>query len=71
MFDSTGNYGVIHIHKFLTPEGSVLVWMTGTDKLDLGNYEVVGSVKKHAEYEGELQTVLTRCKATKLEAVAS
>ena len=71
VFDFTSNYGVVHVHKFLTPEGAVLVWKTGTDKLDLGSYEVVGSVKEHAEYKGELQTVITRCKATKLAVVAS
>lgn len=71
VFDFTSNYGVVHVHKFLTPEGSVLVWKTGSDKLDLGSYDIAGSVKEHSEYKGELQTVLTRCKATKLESVAS
>lgn len=71
VFDFTSNYGVVHVHKFLTPEGSILVWKTGSDKLDLGSYSIAGSVKEHSEYKGELQTVLTRCKATKLESVAS
>lgn len=71
VFDFTSNYGVVHVHKFLTPEGSILVWKTGSNKLDLGSYDIAGSVKEHSEYKGELQTVLTRCKATKLESVAS
>lgn len=70
VFDFESNYGVVHVHKFLTPEGASLVWKTGSDKLDLGEYEITGSVKEHSEYRGELQTVLTRCKARKFEVAA-
>ena len=53
-----------HIHKFVDPDGNIYVWKT-TTYVD-GDYgtELVlaGTVKEHTEYNGEKQTVLTRCK---------
>lgn len=66
VFSFDGQYGVQHTHKFLTPDGAVVVWKTGTVKLEVGAYKVKGTVKSHSEYRGEPQTVLTRCSATKV-----
>jgi exo-beta-1,3-glucanase (GH17 family) len=44
------------------------MWKTGTEKLELGQYKLTGTVKEHSEYKGELQTVMTRCKAVRTDA---
>ena len=53
-----------HIHKFVDADGNIFVWKT-TSYVD-GEYgtELVlaGTIKEHTEYNGEKQTVLTRCK---------
>lgn len=72
VYDYTTQYGVTHAHKFITQdEGAVVMWKTGSDKLELGEYSLVGTVKEHSEYKGELQTVVTRCKAERVNAVAA
>lgn len=68
VFSYDSQYGVQHTHKFLTDDGAVVVWRTGTVKLDPGKYQVKGTVKDHSEYKGTPQTVLTRCYATKVAA---
>jgi hypothetical protein len=68
VFSFQTQYGVTHAHKFVTPEGNVLMWKTGTEKLELGQYKLTGTVKEHSEYKGELQTVMTRCKAVRTDA---
>lgn len=68
VFSFDGQYGVQHTHKFLTPEGAVVVWKTATVKLDVGAYKVKGTIKSHSEFRGEPQTVMTRCSTTKVTA---
>lgn len=58
-------YGVSKIYRFTDTENHVFVWKTGTDiecKED-GTFTgiVKGTIKEHREYNGEKQTVLTRC----------
>ena len=62
VFSRDSDYGVQHIHKFLTDEGAVVIWKTTSDKFEQGVYEVTGTVKAHDEFRGAPQTVLTRCK---------
>jgi len=58
-----GYYGVSHLHKFVDESGNIFVWFTGSVLLDEGEvYSGKGTVKEHKEYNGEKQTVLTRCK---------
>lgn len=71
VFSVEGQYGVTHIHKFLTVEGAVVIWKTGTDKLSPGTYNVKGTVKSHGEFKGEPQTVLTRCAVEKINTEAA
>lgn len=59
-------YGYTFIHRFVGQHGDIFVWRTKTE-LDLGDYVVDATVKEHAEYRGELQTVITRAKTVKLE----
>ena len=59
-------YGWTHIYKFLTEENNVLVWYSSR-YIEGEPTEIVGTVKDHKEYNGERQTVLTRCKVTKVK----
>lgn len=70
VFSFETQFGVQHIHKFVSAQGAIVVWKTTSDKLDLGTYEIKGTVKAHDDYKGIPQTVLTRCKPTKIEKAA-
>jgi hypothetical protein len=63
-------YGVTNAHKFLTEQGAVIMWKTGSVKLDLGEYVLSAKVKAHDEYKGELQTVVTHASAVKFDPYA-
>lgn len=60
-------FGYTYLYKFTSPDGNVFTWKTGKW---LGNDQELpenccvslkGTVKKHTEYKGVLQTELTRC----------
>lgn len=54
-------FGALHIHKFRSAEGNILVWKTGKAELDQGwQGALKATVKAHDDYKGTLQTVLTR-----------
>jgi hypothetical protein len=55
-------YGVTYLHKFVTPEGNLLTWFASTDPdVELGKeYRITALVKKHDDYQGVKQTVITR-----------
>jgi len=63
-----GYYGETACCRFLDGRGNNFVWFASNspdfdDTEDRGKwYEVTGTVKKHGEYRGTKQTVLTRCK---------
>jgi hypothetical protein len=63
-FEIDTHYGPSTIYVFEDESGSQLKWFTasnpGIDKGDKGLLE--GTVKKHDEYRGTKQTILTRCK---------
>ena len=55
-------YGKTNIHKFIDTDGNIYKWST-QKWLNVGDtYTITGTVKDHDEYEGKLQTALTRCK---------
>lgn len=58
-------YGYTTVCKFVTDEGAVLVWKASNTELARGDvgkrYDVKGTVKKHDEYKGQKQTMLSRC----------
>lgn len=66
VFSRETDYGVQHIHKFLTAEGAIVIWKTTSEKLELGDYEVKGTVKAHDEFRNQPQTILTRCVCKRL-----
>lgn len=56
------DWGVAHVFIMRDPNGNVYKWMTGRPALLQGHvYTLKGTVKKHDEYRGVNQTVLTRC----------
>lgn len=67
-------YGYTTILKFITDAGAVLTWKASSTSLtreDVGKrYELKGTVKKHEEYKGERQTILSRCAVKELAAPA-
>lgn len=78
---SFSGYGtdVVYIHRFADGDGNLLVWKTaaGLDRVDEHGFLVPieagtrlslrGTVKAHGEYRGTKQTVLNRCKVTRIE----
>lgn len=63
-------YGVVWFHRFVTQEGNIAVWSTGTSLSKIAQGKVLTvdySVKGHSEYKGVKQTYITRCKIAGLE----
>jgi hypothetical protein len=62
------DYGVLHIISMRDQAGNLIVWMTGSTTATPGDrLSVRGMVKKHNEYNGEQQTVLSRCRAVLID----
>jgi hypothetical protein len=64
-----GQFGMQHLYRFVDANENVLVWFSGNwqdadSREFFEDTEYVGdvSVKKHEEYKGTKQTVITRCK---------
>lgn len=59
-----GAYGTTYLYKFLDLSGNVWVWFaSGNRWLELEQtVSLKGTIKAHNEFQGEKQTVLTRCK---------
>ena len=63
IFENEGHYGVTGIHRMTDPEGNDLVWFaSGSTKwLEEGEtYLVKATPKKHDEFRGRKQTVVSR-----------
>lgn len=56
-------FGICYLYEFITPDGDVVIWKTGKF-FDTCN-QLSGTVKDRGEFNGTLQTVLTRCKILK------
>lgn len=60
--DVETDYGMLHIHTMRDAAGNALIWKTTSARLDVdAKLNVRGTVKRHSEYRGELQTELARC----------
>jgi hypothetical protein len=61
-WSTDGYYGPRVMNQFTDSNGNVLVWWTNREAADQGDKVVLtGTVKKHDEYKGTKQTMLTRC----------
>lgn len=59
-----GYYGATALHRFRDPDGRLLVWFCGGRGFDAEvgqTYKLRGTVKRHDDYKGTAQTILTRC----------
>ena len=59
-----GYYGWTYIHKMVDNEGHSLVWFASNrgNLEEGGDYNIVGTVKKHDKYNDWKQTIITRVK---------
>jgi hypothetical protein len=55
-------YGMNRIYKITDEESNVFVWRTSGYIEKSDGVSIKGTVKEHGEYNGQLQTELTRCK---------
>lgn len=63
-----GYYGMTKIHKFTDADGNEIVWFASSEWLDEDCiYTGKATVKKHDEFNGVKQTVITRAKFKKEE----
>ena len=59
------NFGITYLTKWVADSGDVLTWFATAyvDSNDINEkFKLVGTVKKHNDYNGKNETVLTRCK---------
>jgi hypothetical protein len=57
-----GNYGVTKLHIMSDKDGNSFKWFCSGEPLNTGKeYLVRGTVKKHGEYKGWKETILSRC----------
>jgi hypothetical protein len=63
----------MHIVKFIADSGDRFTWFSssGFNGLQGDHVTLTGTVKKHDEYKGIKQTILTRCKFTINEEVTA
>lgn len=60
---SEGFYGITYVNKFIDEQGRTFVWFTSTKGFEQGaEVTIKGTIKEHSEFNGQKQTVLTRCK---------
>ena len=64
--DISGAYGAIQLVRMEDNDGRLLIWWnSSSSNMEQGKkYSIVGTIKKHDDYQGRKQTVLTRVKAT-------
>lgn len=61
------NFGPVSFYLFEDKEGRTFLWKTGAQDLDVGDrVQGKGTIKKHETYQGICQTVLSRCRFTKV-----
>jgi len=62
-------YGVMHLYRWRAPNGDIAIWKSSVDigMVAGDKIRVTGTVKKHDEWKGIKQTVLTRCKVEKVK----
>lgn len=61
------DFGIMRIYNFMDDNGNTFIWKTGNFlDLNIGDkIKLKATVKEHGEYNGEKQTVITRCAEVK------
>ena len=58
-----GGYGMTYLHHFQDADGNQFKWFASSNNMEVGKvYDLTATVKKHDEYKGVQQTILTRAK---------
>lgn len=57
-------YGVTRVYRFSDLQGNAMTWFASKGIELNGITKVTGTIKEHSEYNGEKQTILTRCKVS-------
>lgn len=60
-FPQYTDFGVSFILKFIDEAGNNLVWFSSKE-YEIGEYTMVGTIKRHGEYKGIKETAVNRCK---------
>lgn len=58
-------WGYVYLWKIVDADGNVYIWRTSNGDLgkeDINAIRIIGTIKKHEEFNGIKQTQLTRCK---------
>lgn len=64
---SEGPFGATAFHIMSDKDGNVFIWRSTGEVLKAGEeYDLRGSIKRHQEYNGKKQTVLTRCEEVEM-----
>lgn len=68
-----GSYGVVTLIGMTDDVGHRFTWFaSGEHEVEVGTrYKLTGTIKKHDDYKGAAQTLVTRCKLTKLQTPAA
>lgn len=62
VINSATDYGPLFIHKLEDVAGNHATWFSSSESLEIGKtHQLTATVKKHEEYKGIKQTILTRC----------
>ena len=56
------DFGITNMYKFLDKDGNIYIWKTSKGFNAESVKTLKGTVKEHSTYNGENQTILTRCK---------
>lgn len=65
------DFGLKVLHVFQDGDGNVIKWFSTTENLEVGTtVGLRGTVKRHSEYQGVKETILTRCKVSAVTARA-
>jgi hypothetical protein len=65
------DFGYTTVLKFRTADGATLVWKASSTEIGRGDvgkvYTLAGTIKKHDDYKGAKQTILSRCDVREVE----
>lgn len=66
-----GNFGYTGVYSFKDYNDNIVVWITDAyrDLEEDCEYEIYGKIKDHREFNGNKQTIISRCKFSKVEEV--
>lgn len=56
------HFGISYLHKMIDSAGNIFKWFSSNKQLEVGKtYQMKATVKKHDEFQGVKETLVTRC----------